>query len=95
MKSNTFSFLGLISRPFPLSDRKLSRLKSFSLLGKAMAIGSLMSIVTVDGMAQIGFGNPVKFNDGWRFELADVRTANTSGISSPADAKTNAEAIAD
>ena len=60
-----------------------------------MAIGSLLSVVTVDGMAQIGFGNPVKFNDGWRFELADVRTANTSGISSPAAAKTNAEAIAD
>ena len=95
MKSNTFSFLGLISRPFTLSDIKPSHLKSFSFLGKAIAIGSLLSVTTVDGMAQIGFGNPVKFNDGWRFELADVRTANTSGISSPAAAKSNAKSTPD
>ena len=95
MKSNTFSFLGLLSRLFTISDIKPSRPKSFSLLGKAIAIGSLLSVTTVDGMAQIGFGNPVKFNDGWRFELADVRTANTSGISSPAAAKSNAESTPD
>lgn len=45
---------------------------------KGAGIASALFFITGTAPAQVGFGEAVKFNDGWLFELSDVKDADKS-----------------
>ena len=42
---------------------------------KRLLISLLASLTTLSAMAQVSFGDAVRFDNGWRFHLGDVENA--------------------